>query len=252
MLGKRIIPTRLRGNVTIREENAAAALEVISRFAADPRWLIYLPPTMSPCATSGESGLLEHSSEALLMPWSAKAQELLRTQYAAVGSAGSASLPRAVAALERAAGRLDGSERDSLLRVEASYHLRARTSAGYDRGAWAGSGRWRSASLPWASRRWSGSSAASRYGGSTNASSRYSPWRASRWTRGCRRGDEHLVDKANASSRDRPEEEVVDVRHDFVYIFEYTSAARLPTDEKSVHEGSRGGSIKAGKGWTHV
>ena len=33
-----------------------------------------------------------------LMPWSAKAQELLRTQYAAVGAAGSASLPRAVAA----------------------------------------------------------------------------------------------------------------------------------------------------------
>jgi protein phosphatase len=46
VLGKRIVPTRLRGNVTIREENAAAALEVMSRFAADPRWLIYLPPTM--------------------------------------------------------------------------------------------------------------------------------------------------------------------------------------------------------------
>ena len=57
VLGKRIVPTRLRGNVTIREENAAAALEVMSRFAADPRWLIYLPPTMSPCETSGEPGL---------------------------------------------------------------------------------------------------------------------------------------------------------------------------------------------------
>ena len=64
VLGKRIIPTRLRGNVTIREENAAAALEVMSRFAADPRWLIYLPPTMSPCETSGEPGLLEHPAEA--------------------------------------------------------------------------------------------------------------------------------------------------------------------------------------------
>ena len=64
VLGKRIIPTRLRGNVTIREENAAAALEVMSRFAADPRWLIYLPPTMSPCETSGEAGLLEHPAEA--------------------------------------------------------------------------------------------------------------------------------------------------------------------------------------------
>ena len=37
VLGKRIIPTRLRGMVTIREENAAAALEVMSRFAVDPR-----------------------------------------------------------------------------------------------------------------------------------------------------------------------------------------------------------------------
>ena len=64
VLGKRIVPTRLRGNVTIREENAAAALEVMSRFAADPRWLIYLPPTMSPCETSGEPGLLEHPAEA--------------------------------------------------------------------------------------------------------------------------------------------------------------------------------------------
>ena len=199
VLGKRIIPTRLRGNVTIREENATAALEVMSRFAADPRWLIYLPPTMSPCETSQAAGLLEHPAEAFayfrnegvpqvvceekhmgsravvvvcrdekaarerfgvttgesgivitrtgrrffndpdlerrfldrvraaltaadlwakldtawvcldceLMPWSAKAQELLRTQYAAVGAAGSASLPRAVMALEEA-GRSPG------------------------------------------------------------------------------------------------------------------------------------------------
>ncbi len=64
VLGKRIIPTRLRGNVTIREENATAALEVMSRFAADPRWLIYLPPTMSPCETSRAEGLLEHPAEA--------------------------------------------------------------------------------------------------------------------------------------------------------------------------------------------
>ena len=56
--------TRLRGNVTILEENSAAALEVMSRFAVDPRWLIYLPPTMSPCATSHEPGLLEHPAEA--------------------------------------------------------------------------------------------------------------------------------------------------------------------------------------------
>ncbi len=218
VLGKRIIPTRLRGTVTIREENAAAALEVMSRFAADPRWLIYLPPTMSPCETSGEPGLLEHPAEAFahyrdagvprviceekhmgsravviacrdessarerfgvttgelgivatrtgrrffndpdlerrfldrvraaltvadlwgrletgwacidceLMPWSAKAQDLLRTQYAAVGAAGSASLPRAVAALEQAAARLDGEARASLLQTEAEYRRRER------------------------------------------------------------------------------------------------------------------------------
>ncbi len=45
------ITTRLHRSVTIREENAAAALEVMSRFAANPKWLIYLPPTMSPSET---------------------------------------------------------------------------------------------------------------------------------------------------------------------------------------------------------
>jgi protein phosphatase len=198
VLGKRIITTRLRGSVTIREANATAALEVMSRFAANPKWLIYLPPTMSPSETTNEPGLLEHPTEAFayyrsqgvpkvicekkhmgsravvivcrdeqaakerfgiaehelgiaytrtgrrffnepdierqfldrvraaltaadfwnafsttwacldceLMPWSAKAQELLRSQYAAVGAAGRASLPRAVAVLEQAAARL--------------------------------------------------------------------------------------------------------------------------------------------------
>jgi protein phosphatase len=62
--GKRIVATKLRGNVTIREENAAAALEVMSRFAANPKWLIYLPPTMSPTETSTIPGLLEHPAEA--------------------------------------------------------------------------------------------------------------------------------------------------------------------------------------------
>ena len=64
VIGKRIIATRLHHNVTIREENAIAALEVMSRFAANPKWLIYLPPTMSPCETSKEPGRLEHPAEA--------------------------------------------------------------------------------------------------------------------------------------------------------------------------------------------
>jgi protein phosphatase len=65
VLGRRGVETRLRGRVTIPEANAAAALEVMSRFAADPRWLIYLPPTMAPVATSDRPGLLEHPAEAL-------------------------------------------------------------------------------------------------------------------------------------------------------------------------------------------
>lgn len=62
--GKRHIQTRLRGVVTIPEDNATAALEVMSRFAANPKWLIYLPPTMAPSDTSREAGLLEHPAEA--------------------------------------------------------------------------------------------------------------------------------------------------------------------------------------------
>lgn len=205
VLGKRIVETTLAGHVTIREENANAALEVMSRFALDPHWLIYLPPTMSPAEASKEPGLLEHPAEAFayyrkqgvqrvvcegkhmgsravviachdaeaaisrfgvappaevgvchtrtgrpmfvdtaleralldrvrsaveaagwwsefatdwicldceLMPWSAKAQELLATQYAPVGMAGVVSLNAAVAAVAAAAVR--GIEVDSL------------------------------------------------------------------------------------------------------------------------------------------
>jgi len=195
--GKRIVTTRLQRNVTIREENGIAALEVMSRFATNPKWLIYLPPTMSPSETSSEAGLLEHPAEAFayfrhngvprvvceekhmgsravavvcrdaeaarkrfgvvegevaviytrtgrrffdddvierqlldlvregldksgfwqkletswvaldceLMPWSAKAQELIQQQYATVGAAARSALPDAVASLEAAAAR---------------------------------------------------------------------------------------------------------------------------------------------------
>ena len=63
VLGRRIISTRLHHNVTIREENAITALEVMSRFAVNPKWLIYLPPTMSPTETTSNPGLLEHPAE---------------------------------------------------------------------------------------------------------------------------------------------------------------------------------------------
>ncbi|MGK5729538.1 polynucleotide kinase-phosphatase [Streptomyces sp. URMC 124] len=195
--GRRIVETRHMGRVAVKEENAAAALEVMSRFSVDPRLLPYLPPTMAPCATSQEEGYLEHPAEAFaayradgvrqvvceekhmgsravalvcrdadvarerfgatggasgalytrtgrpffddpamtervlrrlsrtaasaglweeletdwllldaeLMPWSLKAQGLLRHQYAAVGAASGAVFPPALAALESAAGR---------------------------------------------------------------------------------------------------------------------------------------------------
>ncbi|NJP53632.1 polynucleotide kinase-phosphatase [Streptomyces sp. SBST2-5] len=62
--GRRVVETRHQGRITIREENAAAALEVMSRFAVDPRLLPYLPPTMAPVATSQLEGYLEHPAEA--------------------------------------------------------------------------------------------------------------------------------------------------------------------------------------------
>ncbi|CAN5922305.1 hypothetical protein BH23ACT10_BH23ACT10_11310 [soil metagenome] len=64
VVGKRVVDTALAGRVTISEEHAAAALKVMARFAADPHWLIYLPPTMSPSETSSIDGLLEHPAEA--------------------------------------------------------------------------------------------------------------------------------------------------------------------------------------------
>ncbi|MEU1493893.1 polynucleotide kinase-phosphatase [Streptomyces sp. NPDC005776] len=62
--GRRVVETRHMGRIAVREENAAAALEVMSRFAVDPRLLAYLPPTMAPTATSLEEGYLEHPAEA--------------------------------------------------------------------------------------------------------------------------------------------------------------------------------------------
>lgn len=213
VVGKRIVATRLNHNITIREENATAALEVMSRFAANPKWLIYLPPTMSPSETTKEEGLLEHPAEAFayfrtqgmthvvceekhmgsravvivcrdeatarqrfgvteeeigiiytrtgrrffsdsalerqfldrlraalsaagfwerfetswacldceLMPWSAKAQELLRSQYAAVGAAGKAALPRVNAVLDAAWSRLSDDAQQQLAAVQQSF-----------------------------------------------------------------------------------------------------------------------------------
>ncbi|WP_370968597.1 polynucleotide kinase-phosphatase [Amycolatopsis sp. cg9] len=62
--GKRIVQTAHHGRVGVSAEQSAAALEVMSRFAVDPRWLAYLPPTMAPCSTSSREDYLEHPEEA--------------------------------------------------------------------------------------------------------------------------------------------------------------------------------------------
>jgi protein phosphatase len=230
VLGKRIVETRLNGKVTIREENATAALEVMSRFAINPRWLIYLPPTMSPSETTKEAGLLEHPAEAFayyraegvphviceekhmgsrvvivlcrdeesarrrfgvagegigvcytrtgrrffndsaveakllarlhaamdraglweefksdwicldaeLMPWSAKAQELLRFQYAAVGTAAQHALSETVGVLTQAAANSTNSADLGALaeRFQARSALTENYIAAYRRYCW--------------------------------------------------------------------------------------------------------------------
>ena len=62
--GERIVATRLMGRLKIRAEQTAPALELLSRFAIDPRWLIYLPPTMAPCASAPSGPYLEHPAAA--------------------------------------------------------------------------------------------------------------------------------------------------------------------------------------------
>ena len=64
VLGKRVIETSWPAGSRSGRRTQPAALEVMSRFAIDPRWLLYLPPTMAPCATSAQPGLLEHPAEA--------------------------------------------------------------------------------------------------------------------------------------------------------------------------------------------
>ncbi len=219
--GKLKISTSLMSQISLREEQTAAALEVISRFAIEPQWLMYLPPTMSPSETSQLDGFLEHPAEALdyyrragfnevvceakhmgsraivvicrdsavaqarfgvvgeqigvcytrtgrrffndpeletaflqrvqqaisklnwwesfdsgwfaldceLLPWSAKAQDLIRNQYAPVGAAATASMSAAQAALQQTVTRLPESvELQALL---AHTQLRQQAVQGY-------------------------------------------------------------------------------------------------------------------------
>lgn len=61
--GRRWIDAALVKRIVVAEGNAAAAPEDMSRAIA-PQWLIYLPPTMSPVATSKQEGWLERPEEA--------------------------------------------------------------------------------------------------------------------------------------------------------------------------------------------
>ena len=103
VIGKRVVSTRLRGNVTVREENAAAALEVMSRFALDPRWLVYLPPTISPSETSKLPGLLEHPAEAFAYYRNAGVSEVI-CEEKHMGSRAVVVVGRDASAIERRFG----------------------------------------------------------------------------------------------------------------------------------------------------
>lgn len=77
VLAKLHIDTGLTGRLTIEAERSSAALEVMSRFAVDPRWLVHLPPTMAPVATSQRTDLLEHPDEAFAYYRNARVGEVV-------------------------------------------------------------------------------------------------------------------------------------------------------------------------------
>ncbi len=63
--GRRWIETSLGRRIGLTAMEIATAIETMNRFAVDPRWVIYLPPTMSPCNASHREEFLEHPSDAL-------------------------------------------------------------------------------------------------------------------------------------------------------------------------------------------
>jgi protein phosphatase len=108
VLGKQIIETRNIGPVIVREENAAAALEVMSRYAVDPHWLIYLPPTMSPPETSAREDWLERPEEAFAY-YSSKGVSTVVAQEKHMGSRALVVLARTPEVAEKRFGVADGS-----------------------------------------------------------------------------------------------------------------------------------------------
>jgi protein phosphatase len=117
VLGKRVVETRHHGRVTVGAENAAGALEVMSRFALDPHRLVYLPPTMAPSPTSSRThrtdptrttGLLEHPAEAFEAYRREGAGELI-CEEKHMGSRAVVLLTRDAAVARRRFRILDGS-----------------------------------------------------------------------------------------------------------------------------------------------
>ena len=106
--GTRWLETTHAGKVKIPEENAAAALEVMSRFAVDPRWLIYLPPTMSPAAASKLDDFLEHPEQAF-EEYAASGVTRVVCEEKHMGSRAIAVLAKDQDAAERRFGIADGS-----------------------------------------------------------------------------------------------------------------------------------------------
>jgi polynucleotide kinase-phosphatase len=105
--GTRYVETRDGGKLKIREENSAAALEIMSRFAVDPRWLVYLPPTMAPPGTSALEGYLEHPAEAFEEFHAAGVAEVV-CEEKHMGSRAVAVLARTPEAAEARFGVTDG------------------------------------------------------------------------------------------------------------------------------------------------
>ena len=108
VLGKQVIETRDLGIVIVREDNAAAALEVMSRYAVDPRWLIHLPPTMSPSETSELEGWLERPEEAFAY-YDKKGIGSLVLEEKHMGSRGLIVLARTNEVAQKRFGITDGS-----------------------------------------------------------------------------------------------------------------------------------------------
>lgn len=65
VLGGITVETPVVRRVTVGPSLVATAIEHVSRFCVDPRWLVYVPPTMAPVETSSVDGFLERPEQAL-------------------------------------------------------------------------------------------------------------------------------------------------------------------------------------------